>query len=133
MNDVTTGSSRRHLAGQPRGCLLVRDELAGFFGDMNRYNNGSGDRAFWLEAYGGGDFSVERLSRDPVRIDRLTIGVVGGIQPDRLADLLMKERDDDGMLARFCPVFPACRAGGDPRRRSRQRDGRDGVHAALRA
>ena len=107
VNDVTTEVLGVIIAGQPRGCLLVRDELAGFFGDMNRYNNGSGDRAFWLEARGGGDFSVERLSRDPVRINRLTIGVVGTIQPDRLADLLMKEKDDDGMLARFCPVFPA--------------------------
>ena len=73
---------------------------------MNRYNNGSGDRPFWLEGYGGGDFSVERLSRDPVTIDRLTVGVLGGIQPDRLAALLMKAGNDDGMLARFCPVFP---------------------------
>lgn len=73
---------------------------------MNRYNNGSGDRSFWLEAYGGGTFSVERLNRDPVRAERLLVGVVGGIQPDRLASHLMRERDDDGMLARFCPVFP---------------------------
>ena len=85
---------------------MVRDELAGFLGDMNRYNNGSGDRPFWLEAYGGGSFSVERLSRGPVSVERLTIGVIGGIQPDRLSALLMKARDDDGMLARFCPVFP---------------------------
>ena len=34
------------------------------------------------------------------------MGVAGGIQPDRLASVLMRDRDDDGMLARFCPVFP---------------------------
>ena len=105
VNDVTTEVLGVILGRQPRGTLMVRDELAGFFGDMNRYNNGSGDRPFWLEGYGGGDFSVERLSRDPVTIDRLTVSVLGGIQPDRLAALLMKAGNDDGMLARFCPVF----------------------------
>ena len=85
---------------------MLRDDLAGLFGSMNRYNNGSGDRSFWLEAYGGGTFSVERLNRDPVRVERLLVGVAGGIQPDRLASVLMRIRDDDGMLARFCPVFP---------------------------
>ncbi len=106
INDVTTEALGAMLGRQPRGTLMVRDELAGFLGDMNRYNNGSGDRPFWLEAYGGGSFSVERLSRGPVSVERLTIGVIGGIQPDRLSALLMKARDDDGMLARFCPVFP---------------------------
>ena len=93
------------LGRQPRGSLLVRDELAGFLGDMNKYNKGGGDRAFWLEAYGGGPFSADRLSRGPVSIDGLSVGVVGGIQPDRLASLLI-ERDDDGFLARLCPVYP---------------------------
>ena len=51
---------------------------------MNRYNNGSGDRPFWLEGYGGGDFSVERLSRDPVTIDRLAVGVLGASDPTGL-------------------------------------------------
>ena len=106
VNDVTTEKLGAILARQPRGCLMLRDELAGLFGSMNRYNNGSGDRSFWLEAYGGGTFSVERLNRDPVRVERLLVGVAGGIQPDRLASVLMRDRDDDGMLARFCPVFP---------------------------
>ena len=35
----------------------------------------------------------------------LSIGVVGGIQPDRLRTLLLKS-DDDGLLARFLPVWP---------------------------
>lgn len=92
------------MAGQPRGTLLARDELAGWLGNMSRYSGGS-DRPFWLEAYGGRSFSVERMGRDPVYIDRLLIGVLGGIQPDRLRSLLLKS-DDDGLLARFLPVWP---------------------------
>lgn len=104
VSDATTEKLAVILAGQPRGTLMARDELAGWLGNMSRYSGGS-DRPFWLEAYGGRAFSVERMGRDPVYIDRLTIGVLGGIQPDRLRSLLLKS-DDDGLLARFLPVWP---------------------------
>lgn len=104
VSDATVEKLSIIVGGQPRGTLLVRDELAGWLMNMSRYSSGS-DRPFWLEAYGGRAFSVERVGRDPVHIDFLTIGVLGGIQPDRLHSLLMKA-DDDGLLARFLPVWP---------------------------
>ena len=67
--------------------------------------NGGSDRAFWLEAFGGRAFTVERMSREPLTVERLAVGVLGGIQPDRLAELLLRSRDD-GLLARFLPVWP---------------------------
>lgn len=45
------------------------------------------------------------MGREPLTIDRLSIGVLGGIQPDRLKSLLFKS-DDDGLLARFLPIWP---------------------------
>lgn len=104
VSDATVEKLAVIMAGQPRGTLMARDELAGWLGNMSRYSGGS-DRPFWLEAYGGRAFSVERMGRDPVYIDCLTIGVLGGIQPDRLRSLLMKT-DDDGLLARLLPVWP---------------------------
>jgi hypothetical protein len=72
---------------------------------MTRYSGGGSDRPFWLEAYGGRGFSVERMGREPVYVDHLSVGVLGGIQPDRLKTLLFKS-DDDGLLARFMPIWP---------------------------
>jgi len=92
-------------AEQPRGTLMARDELAGWLLGMTRYAGGGSDRPFWLAAYGGRPYRVERMGRDPVHIDRLAIGVVGSIQPDRLRSLLIKS-DDDGLLSRFLPVWP---------------------------
>lgn len=83
------------VARQPRGTLLARDELSGWLQGMTRYAGGGSDRPFWLEAYGGRGYTVERMGRDPVHIDRLSIGVTGGIQPDRLKTLLIRS-DDDG-------------------------------------
>ena len=93
------------LAQQPRGTLQVRDELVGFLAGMQRYAGGGTDRPFWLEAFGGRAFTVERMGREPLTIDRLSICVLGGIQPDRLKTLLLKS-DDDGLLARFMPIWP---------------------------
>nr|WP_272944432.1 DUF3987 domain-containing protein [Thioclava atlantica] len=93
------------LERQPRGTLMARDELAGWLQGMTRYAGGGSDRPFWLEAYGGRAYTVERMGRAPVHIDRLSIGVTGGIQPDRLKSLLLRS-DDDGLLARFLPFWP---------------------------
>lgn len=105
VNDGTIERLGAILAQQPRGTLQMRDELAGWLEGMQRYSGGGSDRPFWLEAFGGRGFSVERMGREPVTITRLSIGVLGGIQPDRLKSLLFKS-DDDGLLARFLPIWP---------------------------
>lgn len=105
VNDGTIERLGAILARQPRGTLQMRDELAGWLEGMQRYSGGGGDRPFWLEAFGGRGFTVERMGREQLTIDRLTIGVLGGIQPDRLKSLLFKA-DDDGLLARFLPIWP---------------------------
>jgi len=105
VNDATIERLGAILANQPRGVLQLRDELAGWLQGMQRYSGAGSDRAFWLEAYGGRGFTVERMGREPLTVDRLTIGVLGGIQPNRLKSLLFKS-DDDGLLARFLPIWP---------------------------
>lgn len=105
VNDGTIERLGWILAKQPRGTLQMRDELAGWLEGMQRYSGGGSDRPFWLEAFGGRGYTVERMGREPLTIDRLSIGVLGGIQPDRLKSLLFKS-DDDGLLARFLPIWP---------------------------
>jgi hypothetical protein len=93
------------LAGQPRGVLASRDELAGWLGSFDRYG-GSGERAFWLEAFGGRPYVVDRAKFErPLRIPHLTVSVLGGIQPDKLDSTLMSG-DDDGLPSRFLFTWP---------------------------
>lgn len=104
VSDTTTEKAGAILAEQPRGVLVHRDEAAGWLCSMDRYSGG-GDRQFWLEAYGGRAYAVERQKTSvPIMVDHLSIGVLGGIQPDRLATLL--RGDDDGLFARFAVVWP---------------------------
>jgi len=58
-NDVTVEKVASLLAtAAPKGVVVVRDELAGWIAGMNAYNDAG--RAFWLEAYGGRPYRVER-------------------------------------------------------------------------
>lgn len=105
INDATIEKIGVILARQPRGILQVRDELAGWLEGMKRYSPSS-DCPFWIEAFGGRSYAVERINREPVSIDMLTVGVLGGIQPAPFIRLL-RTVDDDGLFARFLPIWPA--------------------------
>ncbi|MGO7087742.1 DUF3987 domain-containing protein [Rhizobium leguminosarum] len=105
VTDATVEKLALIVGNQPRGTLLARDELSGWLLGMSRYSGGGSDRPFWLEAYGGRSYTVERMGRDSVYIGHLTVGVVGGIQPDKLRTLLTGT-DDDGLLARLIPIWP---------------------------
>ena len=71
------------LTVQPRGMLMIVDELAGLFLNLARYSGGS-DREFWLEAWNGKYYVVERMGREPVVLNHLLVGMTGGFQPDKL-------------------------------------------------
>jgi hypothetical protein len=106
VSDTTPEKVVELLDGQPRGLLAYRDELSGWLGSFDRYGSGSGERGFWLEAFGGRSFTMDRVKLAiPIRIPHLTVSVVGGIQPDKLATCLMSG-DDDGLAARMLMTWP---------------------------
>jgi hypothetical protein len=103
-NDVTIEKVASLLAAAaPKGLMIVRDELAGWIQGMGTYNPAG--RPFWIEAFGGRPYSVERQKHaEPIMIPRLAVAVYGGTQPDKLA-LLMRE-PDDGLLERMLWAWP---------------------------
>jgi hypothetical protein len=87
----------------PKGVLMARDELAGWLTGMGNYN--TADRQFWLEAYGGRPYRVDRVKHpEPILVSHLAVSWHGGIQPERLAELLADA--DDGLLARLLWLWP---------------------------
>ncbi|MHB2168022.1 DUF3987 domain-containing protein [Alsobacter sp. R-9] len=106
MSDVTVEKLATILRDNPKGVLVNRDEIAGWVESFGRYNGASGaERAMWLEAFGGRSFRVDRQSRpEPIFIDRLSVSVLGGIQPDRLTAI--NGAADDGFAARFLFAWP---------------------------
>jgi len=99
MEDTTIEGAQEVLRDSPDGVLCLQDELSGWFGSMDKYAAGRGaakDRGFWLQAFNGGQYAVNRISRGSFLIPNLSASVLGGIQPDPLrpiprADLKKQE------------------------------------------
>lgn len=104
--DSTPEALANILAQQPKGILMQRDELAGWIKSFDRYSKG-GEKQFWLEAYGGRPYTVDRVKLDsqPIEIPFFSIAVLGSTQPDPLENLLLSG-DDDGFSARFLYFWP---------------------------
>jgi Protein of unknown function (DUF3987) len=92
------------LQARPQGMLMLCDELSGLFLNMGRYSRGQ-DNEFWLEAWNGNAYTVERMGRPPVAVDYLLVGLVGGLQPDKVNRCF--KGDHDGMYARIVFGWPS--------------------------
>lgn len=103
ITDITIERAAQLLEARGSGLVYVQDELAGLFANMSRYSNGE-DRAFWLQSWNGDAFRQERVGREPISIDYLTISIVGGFQPDKLSRAF--EGDHDGMYGRMLFAWP---------------------------
>jgi Uncharacterized conserved protein len=103
-NDVTVERVATLLAhAAPKGLLITRDELAGWLLGLTAYNDAG--RAFWIEAFGGRPYRVERVkSPEPIIVPRLAVAVSGSTQPEKLAEMFAGA--DDGLLGRFIWSWP---------------------------
>jgi Protein of unknown function (DUF3987) len=106
ISDATPEKIGALLSEHLAGLLLHRDELAGWLGNFNRYANGKGgEREMWLEAYEGRGYRIDRVkSPAPIGVPFMTVGVLGSIQPDKLAPIL--KGPDDGFVSRFLWTWP---------------------------
>jgi hypothetical protein len=88
------------LSENDRGSAMIKDEIAGLF-EFGRYTSGKGaaERAYILQTYEGGTYTVSRVGRDSIHIAVNGITLYGAIQPDRLKDF--KDLDKDGLLQRI--------------------------------
>jgi hypothetical protein len=95
------GLAERILADNPRGVLVLYNELMGLIGGFDAYkNNGvKKDRAAALELFDGGARNRD-LVRDTVWVPNWSACILGGIQTDKLAKVA-PSLGDDGLLQRF--------------------------------
>jgi hypothetical protein len=111
VDDFTTEGLAPILQANPKGVIVVKDELAGLIHSLNQYKGGRGhDRQVLLSMWAGSAVVVDRKSADgPVVIPQPFVAVVGGIQPAVL-DTLRTRRGacilDDGLLDRFLFAYP---------------------------
>jgi putative DNA primase/helicase len=104
INDATYEKVQQILSDNPRGAILIRDELAGFFVYCERSGQ-EGARQFYLTSWGGhSPYHMDRILRGSVPLEHVCLSVVGAIQPSPFREYLVSLSDDasrDGMVQRF--------------------------------
>jgi hypothetical protein len=108
IEDTTVEAVAPILAANPRGLLLARDELSGWWGSFDRYSSGKGDSAHWLSMYNAETLVVDRKTGTPktISVQNAALSICGGIQPGILRRCLGAEHRESGMAARFLLAYP---------------------------
>lgn len=104
-NDATVEKTGELLQANTNGLAVVRDEIFGLIRSLEKQGR-EGDREFYLEAANGtGSFQVDRIGRGSLFIPSLTLSLIGGTQPSKLAETVRGAitggSGDDGFLQRF--------------------------------
>lgn len=102
-SDTTIEALGVLLKDNPTGLLLAYDELSEFVGRMDAYNGGTGkDRGTYLQAFDGGSKTINRKSSlVPLVVENFSVGVLAGVQPEKLAEMFKKSGGADGLFQRF--------------------------------
>lgn len=91
----------------PRGIVLLVDEIIALFNSAKRYSGKSTLIQDLLSAYSGNPLKTVRKSEDfPLTIPIPCINIVGSTQPGLLSEIMTKEFLSNGLIDRFLFVYP---------------------------
>ena len=108
-SDCTVEAVCLMLADNPRGMILIRDELAGWVSAFDQYKSkGGSDAAHWLSIHSAKGFVVDRKTGDrkTIFVARPAMSVTGGIQPATLRRVLAEGHVENGLAARLLFAYP---------------------------
>jgi hypothetical protein len=109
IDDTTMEAIVVRLADNPKGLILVKDEVSGLFGSFDAYRQGRGaDEQRWMEIYDGRTVKIDRKGEDrpTIVVTRPSISIVGTIQPAVLRRVMTQQRRDSGFAARMLFAMP---------------------------
>jgi len=104
-NDITLEALVDLHQENDNGVGVFKDELAGWFKDMNKYKQGS-DLEFWLSTWSGKSVNLNRISRAGSFVSSPMIPILGGIQPAIFNSFYTEENKDNGFMDRMLLSYP---------------------------
>ena len=105
VHDTTYQALGVILSENPRGVLVIGDELSGLLQSLDTAGQEAA-RGFYLSGWGGnGNYSFDRIGRGSVALTRYCLSLFGGFQPDRIRGYAQFAQrgnaKNDGLLQRF--------------------------------
>jgi len=104
-NDITIEALVELHQENKNSIGVFKDELAGWFKDMNKYREGS-DLEFWLSTWSGKAISLNRKTAKSSFVDKPLVSVLGGIQPRILNLFYTEDNKDNGFMDRMLLTYP---------------------------
>ena len=105
VNDITLEALMDLHEQNPNAVGIFKDELAGWFKDMNKYRAGS-DLEFWLSSWSGTSISLNRKTSKNAFVDKPFLPVLGGIQPSVFEDFTTGSNKENGFVDRILISYP---------------------------
>ena len=105
LKNFTLEALAESISFNPKGSIVLSDEILAFTKNMNAYNKGS-DEQYYLSLFNGHGISFSRKTQAAIHTRRSCINIIGTIQPQKLSDLLTASRFDSGFAQRFLFAFP---------------------------
>jgi len=110
IDDTTMEAIPPILEANPRGIIMIKDELSGLLTGANQYKGGKGnDRQVWLNIWSGTGIVKDRVGAGraiSIRCPHPLMTIVGGMQPDMLGELVDAKGRSDGLVERFLFTVP---------------------------
>src|SRR5439155_15857768 len=111
LDDLTLAVIAPILRDNPRGGLVVKDELAGWLGSFGQFSRTPGgavaDVSGWLSLFNGERLILDRkTNRESHRIFHPRLSIAGCIPPSVLRGALTKDFFQRGLPARFFFAAP---------------------------
>jgi hypothetical protein len=108
-SDTTTEALAPVLLANPRGVVVIRDELMAWVAGMNAYRSGKGaDRQFFLSGWAGEPLCIDRKQQNgaPLIVAHPFFCIVGGLPPDLVSQFRDERNLSDGFLDRLMFSYP---------------------------
>jgi hypothetical protein len=105
LKDFTPEKLASSLQYNEKGVMIFQDELMGWINSFDQYKKG-GEQQLYLELFNGNELTVDRVTKDPIRIEQTNVNILGGMQPELLKGMAKNNRNNDGFLDRFLFVYP---------------------------
>lgn len=105
LKDFTPEKLAESLQHNEKGILIFQDELMRWINSFDQYKKG-GDQQMYLDLFNGNELTVDRVTKEPIRIPQTNVNILGGMQPEIVKQLANNNRGEDGFLDRFLFVYP---------------------------
>ncbi|MCI5082137.1 MAG: YfjI family protein [Saprospiraceae bacterium] len=105
VQDLTQEAATILMAKNPKGLVLIMDELMKFINSFDRYAKG-GDMQYYLSIWSGEMVKTNRATKEQVRVLDPCLSVIGGIQTGILKELANPKNQETGLVSRFLFTIP---------------------------